>query len=69
MNNSTSVCFWSRKYSACVRPVSATRMRLPGGSFIWPKAMTVLLMTPLSFMSLRSSAPSRVRSPTPVKME
>jgi hypothetical protein len=26
----------SRKYSAMVRPVSATRRRLPGGSFIWP---------------------------------
>ena len=28
--------FSSRKYSAMVRPVSATRRRLPGGSFIWP---------------------------------
>ena len=26
----------SRKRSAIVRPVSATRSRLPGGSFIWP---------------------------------
>ena len=26
----------SRKYSAMVRPVSATRRRLPGGSFICP---------------------------------
>src|SRR5476649_298887 len=26
----------SRKFSAMVRPVSATRRRLPGGSFIWP---------------------------------
>jgi hypothetical protein len=41
MKNSTSrplpdACFSSRKYSAMVRPVSATRRRLPGGSFIWP---------------------------------
>jgi hypothetical protein len=27
---------WSRKYSATVRPASATRARAPGGSFIWP---------------------------------
>ena len=26
----------SRKYSATVRPVKATRARAPGGSFIWP---------------------------------
>ena len=26
----------SRKYSATVKPVSATRARAPGGSFIWP---------------------------------
>ena len=41
MNSSTSrplpdSVFSSRKYSAIVRPVSATRRRLPGGSFIWP---------------------------------
>ena len=35
MNISTSLPS-SRKYSAIVRPVSATRRRLPGGSFIWP---------------------------------
>jgi hypothetical protein len=34
--NSTSWLSWSRKYSATVSPVSATRARAPGGSFIWP---------------------------------
>jgi hypothetical protein len=34
--NSTSWPSWSRKYSAMVRPDSATRARAPGGSFIWP---------------------------------
>ena len=29
-----------------VRPVSATRRRAPGGSFIWPKTIAVLSMTP-----------------------
>ena len=42
MNRSTSRPS-SRKYSAKVRPVSATRRRAPGGSFIWPNAITVLL--------------------------
>ena len=37
MNSSTSWPSTSRKYSAIVRPDSATRMRAPGGSFIWPK--------------------------------
>src|SRR3569833_2288433 len=36
MKNSTSWPSWSRKYSAIVRPDSATRARAPGGSFIWP---------------------------------
>jgi hypothetical protein len=34
--NSTSVPEASRNCSAMVRPVSATRARAPGGSFIWP---------------------------------
>jgi hypothetical protein len=34
--NSTSCPSTSRKYSAIVRPDSATRARAPGGSFIWP---------------------------------
>ena len=38
--------------TAMVRPDSATRIRAPGGSFIWPKTMAVLLMTPLSVISL-----------------
>ena len=32
----------SRKHSAIVRPVSATRSRLPGGSFIWPYTIATL---------------------------
>ena len=35
MNSSTSWP-WSRKCSATVTPASPTRMRAPGGSFIWP---------------------------------
>ena len=64
MNSSTS---WpcSRKYSAIVRPDSATRMRAPGGSFIWPNTSIVLSMTPDSFISFQRSLPSRERSPTP----
>src|SRR5581483_6392236 len=33
---------WSRKYSAKVKPVSPTRKRDPGGSFICPKTNEVL---------------------------
>ena len=40
-----------------------------GGSFIWPKTRAVLLSTPESLISRQRSLPSRVRSPTPVKME
>ena len=36
MKRSTSCPSWSRKYSATVSPVRATRARAPGGSFIWP---------------------------------
>ncbi len=43
MNSSTSWP-WSRKYSAIVSPDSATRMRAPGGSFIWPNTSIVLSM-------------------------
>ena len=52
-----------------VSPVRATRIRAPGGSFIWPKTRAVLLSTPESLISRQRSLPSRVRSPTPVKME
>jgi len=41
----------SRKNSAMVTPVSPTRRRAPGGSFIWPNTITVLAMTPDWFMS------------------
>ena len=44
----------------------ATRMRAPGGSFIWPNTSAVFLMTPEAFISFRRSLPSRERSPTPV---
>ena len=36
IKNNTSRHSLSRKYSACVRPVKATRARAPGGSFICP---------------------------------
>jgi hypothetical protein len=36
MKRSTSFFSASRKYSATVRPLSATRRRAPGGSVIWP---------------------------------
>ena len=59
-----------------VRADRATRSRAPGGSFIWPKHMTVLSMTDLpvlpilvSCISSQRSLPSRVRSPTPAKTE
>ncbi len=51
-------------------------MRAPGGSFIWPKTMTVWSITCLpvlpisaSCISIHRSVPSRVRSPTPAKTE
>src|SRR5207247_4704715 len=59
----------SRKYSAIVRPVRPTRRRAPGGSFIWPKTIDILSMTPDSLISPRSCVPSRERSPTPQKTE
>ena len=40
--NSTSWPSSSRKYSAIVRPDSATRARAPGGSFIWPNTSATL---------------------------
>jgi len=40
-NRRTSAPSSSRKYSAIVRPVSPTRARAPGGSFIWPKTSAV----------------------------
>src|SRR5580698_4772913 len=36
MKRSTSWFFSSRKYSVIARAERATRMRAPGGSFIWP---------------------------------
>ena len=60
---------WSRKYSAIVNPVRATRKRTPGGSFICPKTITVSFITPLSSISRYSWVPSRVRSPTPANTE
>ncbi len=68
MNSSTSWPPW-RKYSAIVRPESATRRRAPGGSFIWPKTSMVLSITPDSFISSQRSLPSRERSPTPQKAD
>jgi hypothetical protein len=59
----------SRKYSAMVSPVRPTRSRTPGGSFICPKTMATLSMTPDSCISYQRSLPSRERSPTPEKTE
>ena len=59
----------SLKYSAMVRPDSPTLILTPGASFIWPKTMAVLSMTPASCISFQRSFPSLDRSPTPVKME
>ena len=69
MKRSTSLCSVSRKYSAMVRPERATRIRTPGDSFIWPKTRAVFSETPLWRISRQRSLPSRLRSPTPVKME
>ena len=76
MKSSVSAPVWSRKYSAMVSAESATRRRAPGGSFIWPKTITVWSMTLLpvspilaSCISSQRSLPSRVRSPTPAKQE
>ena len=66
INSSTSEFSRSRRYSAIVSPDSATRIRLPGGSFIWPNASIECSSTPDSVISLISSLPSRERSPTPV---
>ncbi len=51
MKNSTSWPSLSRKCSAMVSPVRPTRMRAPGGSFIWPKTMATLSSTPEFFIS------------------
>jgi hypothetical protein len=69
MNSSTSCFCTSRKYSAIVNAPSATRSRVPGGSSICPNTSAVLLMTPVSVISVMRSLPSRVRSPTPANTE
>ena len=69
MNNKTSFPPRSRKSSAIVSPVRPTLIRAPGGSFICPKTMAVLSITPDSLISVYRSFPSRVRSPTPVNTE
>ena len=74
---STSWPSKSRKYSATVSPVSPTRARAPGGSFICPYTSVHLespacapsLITPPSIISWYRSLPSRVRSPTPANTE
>src|SRR5664279_3737291 len=69
MNSSTSWFCTSRKYSAIVNADSATRIRVPGGSSIWPNTSAVSLITPDSVSSVMRSLPSRVRSPTPANTE
>ena len=51
MKSRTSCFSTSRKYSATVRPLSPTRRRAPGGSFICPKHSAVESSTPDSFIS------------------
>ena len=76
MKSKVSAPVASRNHSAIVSAERATRSRAPGGSFIWPKHITVLSMTDLpvlpilaSCISSQRSLPSRVRSPTPAKTE
>ena len=69
INRRTSCPLSSLKYSAIVRPVKATLIRAPGGSFICPKASAVFSKTPDSFISKNRSLPSLVLSPTPAKTE
>ena len=45
-NSSTSLRSTSRKYSAIVSALSATRSRTPGGSSIWPNTSAVFAITP-----------------------
>ena len=59
----------SLKCSAIVRPVSATRNLLPGGSFICPYTSATLSITFASVISWKKSFPSRVLSPTPANTE
>jgi ATP-binding cassette subfamily B protein len=63
----TLSCSWSRKYSAMVSAVKATRERAPGDSLIWPNTRTERSNTPEACICKYSSFPSRVRSPTPAK--
>ena len=58
MKRSTSWFFSSRKYSVIARAERPTRMRAPGGSFIWPYTSATFdfersfwLMTPASDIS------------------
>ena len=75
MNNSVSdPVVESRKYSASVSALSATRRRAPGGSFICPNTNAVLSISfspvwaiSIACISSQMSLPSRVRSPTPAK--
>ncbi|KAH1018105.1 hypothetical protein HUJ05_005922 [Dendroctonus ponderosae] len=64
MKSSTSCPSWSRKYSATVSPVKATRARAPGGSFICPytsatlEVLSLREMTPDSIISWYKSLPN-----------
>merc|ERR1712010_313768 len=51
MKSSTSWPSWSRKYSATVSPVRATRARAPGGSFICPYTRATLEVLSLREMT------------------
>jgi hypothetical protein len=45
----------SRKLSAIESPVSATRRRLPGGSFIWPNTIATFDSSRLSIFTTPAS--------------
>ena len=63
MKRSVSAPVSSRKYSAIVSALdSATRRRAPGGSFIWPKTITVWSMTCLPVVPIWASCISSQRS-------
>ncbi len=69
MKRRTSFDSSSRKYSAMVSAASGVRSRAPGTSFICPNTRAVFSITPDSCISRYKSFPSRVRSPTPAKIE
>ena len=70
MKSSTSLCSYVAEILGHRQARTAPRAYARrADSFIWPKTSAVLSETPLSRISRQRSLPSRLRSPTPVKME